>query len=175
MMTRKLLEQEGFDVDEALDGAEARTFYFRDHTQFSLRNNTRLISSGHPIPAFSLPTDSDRHTLRPCHHLISISFSIFLALFRLSRCLSVLSSSLTSVPLRIPSFLSILLHLPPLLFFCFFSRAPSLSLVHSLSLSHHTSSCHRRCLWQRVKPILQSCLTVICRCDLALFCIGRIY
>ena len=31
MMTRKLLEQEGFDVDEALDGAEARTFYFRDH------------------------------------------------------------------------------------------------------------------------------------------------
>ena len=125
------------------------------------------------LPFLFQPTRTD--TLRPCHHLISISFSIFLSLFRLSRCLSVLSSSLTSVPLRIPSFLSILLHLPPLLFFCFFSRAPSLSLVHSLSLSHHTSSCHRRCLWQRVKPILQSCLTVICRCDLALFCIGRIY
>ena len=173
-MTRKLLEQEGFDVDEALDGAEARTFYFRDHTQFSLRNNTRLICSGHPKPAFSLPTDSDRHLTT----LSSFNFHLF---FHLSCSLPPLSLNLSVYPRPWPLYLfeslpsSLSSSISLLLFFCFFSRARSLSLVHSLSLSHHTSSCHRRCLWQRVKPILQSCLTVICRCDLALFCIGRIY
>ena len=127
-MTRKLLEQEGFDVDEALDGAEARTFYFRDHTQFSLRNNTRLISSGHPIPAFSLPTDSDRHTLRPCHHLISISFSIFLALFRLSRWISL---SILVLDLCTSSNPFLPLYLPP---------SPSSSFfVSSLVLAHSPS------------------------------------